>query len=191
MSNFLLNSPRCVFIHIPKTAGTSIRQGFFRKNYQGPVFGSIPPEWQDEFSFAFVRNPYDRLISGWKMFTRGTEQLKEQFPNISLKDFLDIVMDENIIYDERRKTYEERIRHHMIPQTHPFNCLHLAKFVGRVENLNEDFRNICEIIGVDYKPLEKMHYSKRRNYSEYFDRETIKLTEAYYAEDLNNLKYQF
>ncbi len=190
MSNFLINSPRCVFIHIPKTAGTSIRNGFFNKDYQGPVFGHVPEEWNGYFSFAFVRNPYDRLVSAWKMFTVGTENLKDDFPQLTLREFLDIVTDESIIFDERRKSYEERIRHHSIPQTHPFNCLRQAKFIGRTETIDEDFRKICSKIDVAHQSLPKMHYTRRDDYRNYFDKETISITNRYFAEDFAKLKYK-
>ena len=54
---------------------------------------------------------------------------------MSLAAFLDIVEDESIAYGARRRTAEEKIRHHTIPQSHPFNCLQFADFVGRFENI--------------------------------------------------------
>jgi hypothetical protein len=36
MSNFLLRNPDCVFIHIPKTGGSSIRNGLWLSRYEGP-----------------------------------------------------------------------------------------------------------------------------------------------------------
>jgi len=74
-----------VFIHIPKTAGTSIRSGleigpsgnpvrinhcygtghapaFHTKNSLGKVL------WDKCFTFTFVRNPWDRVLS-WYYFS--------------------------------------------------------------------------------------------------------------------------
>ncbi|PLX82833.1 MAG: hypothetical protein C0617_13255 [Desulfuromonas sp.] len=192
MSNFLLKDINSVFIHIPKTAGTSIRSGFFKNNYSGPEFGRIPKEWEGLFKFAFVRNPFERLISAWFMFVSGTSQLDAtDYPKYNLKQFLEIVMDESIIYDERRKTVKERIRHHTIPLTHPFNCLHLADFVGRYENLDEDFRHICKAVSYPYKPLPKRHFSEHLHYSTYYDDKTRSMAEDFYSEDLRRLDYSF
>ena len=82
MSNFLIHNPGCIFIHIPKTAGTSIRMGFFKEEFEGPAFGEIPAHWPSYFSFAFVRNPYDRVIRAWKMFARGTSEAEPVPPNV-------------------------------------------------------------------------------------------------------------
>lgn len=193
MSNFLMAEPKCVLIHIPKTAGTSIRRGFFNNNFSKPAFGYIPTEWEPYFKFTFVRNPFDRLISAWKMFTEGTSELDNTgFSPLSLSQFLDIVENDTIIYDERRRTYEERIRHHTIPQTHDFNCLNFADYIGRYENLEEDFKKICAKIGVEYSPLPKRHVTKRtKDYASYFDKETKARASQIYANDLKQLGYKF
>jgi hypothetical protein len=192
MSNFLIKEPRFVFIHIPRTGGTSIRKGVFAEVCSHPVFGYIPEEWKVLFSCAFIRNPFDRLVSAWKMFTEGTSELDgTRFPNLTLRDFMNIVIDESIVYDQRRKTIPERIRHHAIPQTHPFNCLDDAVFVGRYEAIDEDFAKICQTLGIEPVGLPRRHRTVREHYSFYFDLHTRALAEDYYAEDLAYGGYRF
>ena len=72
---------KCIFIHIPKTAGTSIEQ-FLKDNgknsidYHGVRDGrsmhhytaidfkrELPWHFNDYYKFSIVRNPYDRLLS--------------------------------------------------------------------------------------------------------------------------------
>ena len=196
MSNFLFVDYGCVLIHIPKNGGTSIRTGFFKGEYEGPKLGMIPEDWEKYFKFCFVRNPYDRLISCWKMFTSGMSNTNWQFPvdakpDMSLKEFLGIVMDESIPYDEKvRKRYEVKIRHHAIPQTHPYNCLQLADFVGRFENIEEDFRKVCNHLGIKGE-LPHWNMTERDGYQRYYDDETRKIAEEYYGEDIRQLQYQF
>jgi hypothetical protein len=141
MSNFRLKDPDCVFIHIPKTGGTSIRKGIWQKNYDGPVFGYIPEEWGKLFKFAFVRHPLQRFVSAYNMFTEGYMYRSNlQETRIwTIEDFVSIVLDETILYDGRRKSIEEKIRHHTIPQTHKFNCLFSADYIGFFENFETDF----------------------------------------------------
>jgi hypothetical protein len=190
MSNFYFPEFDCLLIHIPKTGGKSIRNGFFKGNYMGPFFGEIPEKYLNCFKFAFVRNPFDRIISAWKMFTMGTDLL--QYENrFSLEEFLKIVTDESILYDERRSKLEEKIRHHTIPQTHPFNCLEYADFVGRYETLEEDFFSISRKIGVEISALPNINASSRKHYKEYFSESTKSIVEDYYQEDLERLNYAF
>lgn len=161
MSNFLLRQPDCVLIHIPKTGGTSIRKGAWGKRAKGPRFGTIPDEWQGLFKFAFMREPLSRFLSAYRMFTQGTRNepdwtMPADARPLTLAAFFDIVRDDGIIYDQRRRTFEEKIRHHTIPQTHPFNCLRAADFIGRFEDLAADYALIAAHVG-QTEPLPHMH----------------------------------
>jgi hypothetical protein len=197
MSNFLLQEPDCVFIHIPKTGGISIRHGVWKGKYQGPVFGVIPESWNSYYKFAFVRHPFDRLISAWKMFTDGMKNS----PHISvtyhskvlpLEDFMTIVEDETIIFDSRRKTLEEKIRHHTIPQTHPFNCLHHAEFIGRFEIFRSDFAKIAHRVGIspDIIPHPHLNITFHGPWKNYLSGELLLRCKEYYRADFELLGYK-
>lgn len=67
----------CLFIHIQKTAGTSITQQLCRK--PGWTFVQPPhllrrqvdfPGTRKPFTFAVIRNPWERLVSWWRMLQR-------------------------------------------------------------------------------------------------------------------------
>lgn len=194
MSNFRLTNPDCVLIHIPKTAGTSIRKGVWAGRVIGPpAFGTIPADWNDLFKFTFVRHPLDRFVSAWKMFAegpRGDTQWKpapDAYP-VSLEKFFEIVTNEDIIYDERRRTFEERIRHHAIPQTHPFNCLKDADYVGRFENIDADFQEICARLNLKAE-LPKIHCTQHKHWSEELSPGVIQKCYKYYEDDFVQLNY--
>jgi len=195
MSNFRLLNPDCVLIHIPKTAGTSIRKGVWQGRYcRPPAFGKIPDGWQHLFKFAFVRHPLDRFVSAWKMFTIGAKgdpewNMAEDAYPLTLQAFFEIVTNEDIIYDDRRRSFEEKIRHHTIPQTHPFNCLQYADFVGRFENVEEDFAKICKRVSFS-ATLPKMHTTKHKHWSEELTEDIIDKCSEYYAEDFSQLGYK-
>ena len=185
----------CVFIHIPKTAGWSIREGFFGGDYEGPVQGIIPRKWQDKYKFSFVRNPFDRLVSAWKMFTTGMNNTtwtfpKDGDPGLSLCKFLEIVCNETIRIDGKRDRAEIKIRHHTIPQTHPYYCLEQADFVGRFENLEDDFAKVLRHLGLEGQ-LPHCNVTRRKGYHSYFDADTRKIAEEFYQEDLDKLGYIF
>ena len=91
-------------------------------------------------------------------------------------------MDDSIIYDQRRRTFEEKIRHHTIPQTHPFNCLHLAEFVGRYEQFDDDFAVIGERVGISVTP-PKMHTTTPTLWSDVLTGKTLERCIEYYKKD--------
>lgn len=143
MSVFLLKDPDCVFIHVPKTGGSTIRQGLWKARWQGPVFGHVPNAWRDLFAFAFVRHPLERFVSAYADFSqlRGFKGSVEQF--------LEIATDENVAYDGHRRSQAEDIRHHTLPQTHPFNCLDAANYVARYEDYEVELRRLLELVGAE------------------------------------------
>lgn len=153
MSRFLLRDPDCVLIHIPKAGGSTIRKGIWNSNYEGLLFGKVPEDWKPYFKFAFVRRPLERLVSAWADFT----QLRNCGGTID--DFIGIVLDDSIIYDERRSSKVEQVRHHTLPQTHPFNTLGAADFVGRYENYISDLKFFLDRGG---KRLDRCQMFERR-----------------------------
>ena len=194
MAVFLIRKPRCVFIHIPKTGGASIRHGFFANRVSGPKQGFIPDAWQNHFKFTFVRNPYDRVISAWKMFRSGMHDSIWQRPDIqgdlSLSQFLEIVTDQSIAFSGKRQSATEKIRHHSIPQTHPYNCLVHADFVGRFESLETDFAEVCRRLEIPFEGLPHWNRTDRQpDYMQYFDAATLAIVNDFFRTDFAELGY--
>tara|TARA_B100000902_G_C27316293_1_gene921543 strand:+ start:2281 stop:2934 length:654 start_codon:yes stop_codon:yes gene_type:complete len=158
MSIFYIPEYNCVFNHIPKTAGRSIKLGFFKKRLNTQLEGGYinwPSRYRQKWSFAFVRNPYDRFISAYN-FTKKTLD-----HNYNITEFLDIARDETInhLYSDITKPLEY-IRHHTFPQTHIDHFLKETIFIGRYENLEQDFNIVCNKIGAEYSRLPKYNVSK-------------------------------
>lgn len=183
MSNFLLKDPECVLIHIPKTGGSTIRRGVWADNYDGPEFWTIPDEWNQYFKFAFVRHPLERFVSAWADFT----QLRTYQGTID--DFVDVVTDESVIFDERRKTAKERIRHHTIPQTHPFNCLQMADFVGRHENYLADLEYVLKRVGKKAETIPAIRKTAHDGWRSVLSGENLSRLIEFYEKDFDDLGY--
>ena len=166
---------------------------FFQNQVDGPKQGFIPEGWHKYFKFAFVRNPYDRLVSAWKMFSLGMDntvwEQPEEHRGIELGAFMDIVEDESIAFGAKRRTAAEKIRHHTIPQTHPFNCLQFADFLGRFESLESDFAKVCEKLEIEFNGLPNMNKTQRESGLE-LDDEIRHRIRTFYAQDFEQLNYQ-
>lgn len=191
MSNFRLLNPDCVFIHIPKTGGTSIRRGVWGSQYVGPMYGEIPAEWDGLWRFAFVRHPLERLMSAWDMACR--KQVYGPPVAQTIEAFLAVVMDDDIPHDYKSpmRTEGERIRHHTIPQTHPFNCLEAADFVGRFEHFQRDYTVVAKRMGITSRDLPHMYPATQpRQWSDVLSGECLQHCVDYYRRDFEQLGYE-
>jgi hypothetical protein len=67
----------CIFIHVPRCAGTSVSSGLFGRpsgtHINARMFQTVYSrgEWERYFKFAFVRSPWDRLLSAFRYLRKG------------------------------------------------------------------------------------------------------------------------
>ena len=83
-NRMIVEKRKCIFIHIPKTGGTSIEYFFKKKGGQRKhalprkIKKEFPSKWENYYKFAFVRNPWDRFVSLWVKFKEEVK-LQENF----------------------------------------------------------------------------------------------------------------
>lgn len=141
----------CLFIHVPKCAGSSVCAALFDGWSPGhlPLYWyeqQFPERFADSFKFAFVRDPLERAYSAYA-FLRGNELNRRNHPAQKLvshyRDFDDFV---------GRWLHPETIRRqlHFAAQTDFLtdSLGHLAlDFIGYQEHLERDFGLVCEQLG--------------------------------------------
>jgi hypothetical protein len=198
MPAFLIDEPKCIFVHNPKTGGMTLRRELMDgREFHGPVTGRFPDSWRGYFAFGFIRNPFDRLVSAWKMFSLGIQDTGWCVPGdlkkkMNLLEFLKIATDETIPFRVGEMSGRVRIRNHTLPQSHEFYGLDQVDFLGRFETYDQDVRTIFRRIGLAERTLAARHVSSReKGYQQYFDQETREIAEAYYADDLSAFGYRF
>jgi hypothetical protein len=117
--------------------------------------------------------------------------------DLQIEDILDIVEDASISHGPQRGSFEEHLKHHAIPMTHPFNALCDAKFIGRFESIDRDWMQVCKRVGVEMGPLPLSYSSKKGS-----DRGNISIRPSItgktrlrvmriYAADFKKLNYNF
>src|SRR5215470_13559254 len=105
---------RCIFVHIPKTAGKSINR-FFRMEWQkhkdlSCYFRELQPElFSHYFKFAIVRNPWDRILSDYNFQKKKDAPAKEKLFAVNnngsarnFREWLDAVLSNPFFYESRQ-----------------------------------------------------------------------------------------
>jgi len=115
--------------------------------------------------------------------------LPDDARSLTIDEFVEIVLDDSVVFDERRKSFEEKIRHHTIPQTHPFNCLHFADFVGRYEKLQDDFTTVARRVGLSNSALPRLNYTNPCPWESVLVGSTLQRCVNYYRRDFEELGY--
>jgi hypothetical protein len=142
---------KCIFIHIPKCSGTSIKNTLFpnKLHWHMPLnfYEKVHPEfYREAFKFSFVRNPISRAYSAYDYIKYGNHKressLKELINNY--KDFDSFVMD--------WLTPENAKKHHLFNPQYEYLTNSLGRisvdFIGKQESINTDFLKIQQILGV-------------------------------------------
>jgi sulfotransferase famil protein len=215
----LLERYRAVYIEIPKVACTSIKAaiadlvGVRLEDFGGnphaacwPTPGGEPgrrgPPFPGLVSFAFVRNPWDRLVScyrdkirgevdGYTYFTirPGVANCLARFEafcaGMTFDDFVRAVAS---IPDEHADAHF-RSQHCFV--TGGQGAL-AVDFVGRYEQLTEDFQRISHILGLPAIELPRLQAARSpASYAAFYTPDTRRIVAERYARDLEMFGHRF
>lgn len=178
-----------VFIHINKTAGRSIGKSlglpFEHKTTKRKIEELGRAEWDKRFTFTFVRNPWDRAVSLYH-FRVKTNQTNLKTDNVSFEDWVKLCfLDQDPYYYNTHKMFMPQLDWLTDQADQP-----AIDFIGKFENLNQDFDEICDRIG-RVSTLEHLHRSKRKSYRDYYNEETVEVIRTFYQKDINFFDYSF
>ena len=188
----------CSFIHIPKSAGTVIRDVLkthdqkFKVIFGHPTFSEIQAEYDvsNYYKFTFTRNPWDRFVSAFfylKKNDKDEELLNEARKKVSNYSFASFVKELRL---EKNQLNHDHFLHFR-PQIHFLESLDNIDFIGRFENLQEDFNTICDKTGIPRQTLPYTNETKHKHYTEYYDDETKQFVAERYAKDIEYFNYKF
>jgi hypothetical protein len=139
--------------------------------YQPDFFKRHP----DYFSFAFVRNPFDVMVSWYRKLVH----IKEHSPE-SLLEFLTMFPKKNILKTQASYIVLD-------------NKIAVDK-LGRFENFESDFTEICKKLGLepaDDRVVNMSYNPNNKHYREYYDEKTKAFVENKFARDLEVFGYEF
>lgn len=214
---------KVLFVHLPKNGGTTVKE--IIKKIDNPNIGVLndfcdishykkicieynnsPKEFlifsnmknrNDFFSFCFVRNPWERVVSCYFWCKKNEERRRLwnniHYPiNLSFNDFVKMIPD--II--EKKYTNFNSLKWHLSPQYYQIfdNKKQKIDYIGRFENFEEELKNIFSINKIKYdKNYLKFKYNStiHDNYRNYYNEETIKIINDVYIKDIEEFNYKY
>jgi chondroitin 4-sulfotransferase 11 len=183
------------FVHIQKTGGVSIRNALSCFNnkehlqYHSFVkFANIP---EDYFKFAFVRNPWERLVSWYNMILKkGVHNKWSQYVlenSNSFEEFLNLtetIFESNSI-DEPKSILNNQLDYIT------FNDKIAVDFIGRFDFLQDDFNLICKNIGIESIVVPHSNKTEYPNYRSYYNSKLVEKVKEMYKKDIEYFNYEF
>lgn len=188
---------RSIFVHVPKTAGVSIARSLFGNlaASHAPLFlylGLYGHRRFDEmYKYAFVRNPWDRLISAFNYLkTGGMHTMDANWARLHLANFSDVndFVERGLVNRNISDWIHFREQAYFLidPRTKNIG----VDFVGRYENIEADFNTVCQNLSVtaDLKRLNGTITGKAW-YQDALSRKSIGIISDLYRRDLHLLGY--
>lgn len=186
-----------IFVHINKNGGTSIRNNLSKycshqKYKHEMLFKKIPNNnvnnsnenlfekcrfpFDYYFKFTFVRNPWDRVLSNY-FFAKQVWNLDCSF-EYYVKDYLNIY--KNKFINLNQLDWISDFKHNV-----------RLDFIGRFENLQNDYDFVCNKIKIPQHKLLHKNKSVHNHYTEYYNKETKQIVAKKYAKDIEYFEYKF
>jgi len=215
----LSNKYQFLFVHIAKTGGTSVRAALNKLRWRDPYYPmmflchrfshltghklgtkfprhskiiaakEMLPEalFTNLFKFSFVRNPWDLQVSSFHHIKRERPQVMN-----GINDFNEFMRWK---FDPDRP-YQYHIDTSLELQTDYLVDLHgnkLVDFIGRTEQLQQDFDFACEKIGINKiaLPQKRKAMDRKNDYRSYYTDEVAALVAEHFTKDIEMLSYRF
>lgn len=200
---------RFIFVHIEKTAGTSIGQVLapyanqrpasrllsllrrvglprdyhrFRFGVHAPLCDVQAHMPEDRFAayykFAFVRNPWDRLVSEYNAALKKKRR-RRHARIASFGGFEDFIR-----YEIRRGKFFQ------LPRLCGRDGRPAVDFIGRFEAVERDFDVVCQRLGIENR-LGKFNVFPHASYRHYYDDKTRELVREFWRPEIEYFGYDF
>lgn len=190
-----------IFVHIPKAGGNSIIEALNLSTqdcYHRKPSSYSEKELHDSFKFSFTRNPWSRVVSAYFFLIDGGLNKEDELFGNFLKSlggfdkFLTYLCNDiPVNYINSRGHNHTCIDEwlHFQPQTKRLD--RPMDFIGKTENLQEDFNHVCTHIQYPIVSINQSNRSNHKFYQDYYNDDCKKLVSKKYESDIETYKYLF
>ncbi len=181
----LSKNKRFLFIHVIKTAGTSMREVLFPFASAQHAKGDhatvadyqhlLGPAYKGFFSFGFVRNPYDWLVSTYENIRSDTDHHEHAIVSeLTFAEFIERCIAQGSLKQSDWLYYEGEIG---------------VDFVGRFETLEADFDLVRRALNLRARLSHRLESKGRCPWQDYYTPETQSIVQDVWADDFRNFGY--
>lgn len=137
-------------------------------------------EYETFYKFTFVRNTWDRIYSYYLSIIR--DEIVRKIYNIktdcSFKHFIEHFLDHK---NFNQLNYIKDIKGNIS-----------VDYIGRFENLQNDFDAICKILKIEDTELPKLLvFNKVKDYTQFYNHETMELVYKLYKDEIDYFDFEF
>ena len=152
----------------------------FEKHNTADIVKQLLPYslWHRYYKFGFVRNPWDREVSNYEFIIQNSENPMHETVR-SMRGFDQYV--------------EEYVTSRFYLQKWFFfdrDGNNLVDYIGRFENLEEDFEKVCSYLNIKSK-LPHKNITVRPSYKRYYSDLSAQIIYDIYKEDVEAFGYEF
>ena len=179
----ICNPHRFVYYVVPKTGYSSLHTMLVNNNriIGGQVPHHVGP-LLTYFKFAFVRNPWDRVVSAYENIIRTHRMPNLHYldPNQSFEEFVQYLESTNLEYED----VHFRLQTVLVP-------IEEMDFIGRFENLENDLNLLMEMLELENREILHLNKTEHTHYSHYYTDETRDIIARIYKTDIEAFNYKF
>lgn len=196
---------KTIFIHIPKTGGTSVEEmfGFVEYDQKSNGFREIMQQgkhwtarinryarkeyWEDYFKWTIVRNPWQKEWSYYNMMKSMT--LKNRQINFKKHLKENIAPYVNMKSINSRKDQHSELIHACQVDYFMIDGESAVDEIVRFENLENGIKSINKTLKTPFEVLKKIRNPKKGDIAEDYDQECIDIVAKLRKKDIDYLKY--
>ncbi|MBT3346732.1 MAG: sulfotransferase family 2 domain-containing protein [Gemmatimonadetes bacterium] len=200
----VLHDYRCVYIHVPKTGGNSVTVALNQlpREETHPLYPQLTTKhakawqvreamgeekWDQYFSFAFVRNPWDLMVSSYNWWLQKAIKWRKFDADVAaigeMGDFNAFMLSH---YGRTMINRREGSLYDWISQDGEV----IVDYVGRLETMADDWKEICQRVGADME-LTHLNRTERQDYRTYYTDETRQLVAERFHRIIKLYDYEF
>ncbi len=189
------------FLHIPRTAGTSVEKALNIQQYECLYaqikYEQLPVCPQHMFlseivnkcefvknytTFTIVRNPFDRFVSVFLSY--ADMRWTKDYQGLDFEEFVHVATH---LPDRKRRIV---FNGHLEPQ-HFYLDYNLPIHIFKFENLEPLEEWLSEKVSNPIKLSYQLKNRSRTHYSDYYSSKTLKIITEFYKKDLELFNYKF